>query len=163
MNRRTAFTFSGLLVAVAIAIAVAFGGVLAVRGQDSTELAPETGSSAAAVETAKPSSSIRGFDPSGSVDSAAGQQSEPASQGLPLQSSRVVEVDYDRFSQLLPRDAIAPIYEPRFSSAQDAALDPDDLVIGIKINGESRAYAIGRLSRREMVNDVVGGVPILVT
>ena len=137
---------------------------MAVRGQDSTELVPQAGSSAAAaVETANPSLSIRGSDPSESVDSAAGQHSEPARQAPHEQSSRVVEVDLDRFSQLLPRDAIAPIYEPQFSSAQDGALDVDDLVIGLKINGESRAYPIGPLSRREMVNDVVGGVPILVT
>jgi hypothetical protein len=36
-------------------------------------------------------------------------------------------------------------------------------VLGVSINGESRAYSIPFLSGREVVNDVVGGVPIAVT
>ena len=39
----------------------------------------------------------------------------------------------------------------------------DRLVIGVAINGEAKAYAVGPLNSREMVNDTVGGVPILVT
>jgi hypothetical protein len=42
-------------------------------------------------------------------------------------------------------------------------MDSRELVIGVEINCESRAYPVGPLNRREMVNDVVGGVPILVT
>ncbi len=42
-------------------------------------------------------------------------------------------------------------------------LKHQDLVIGVAINGESKAYPVGTLNFREMVNDVVGGVPILVT
>jgi hypothetical protein len=38
-----------------------------------------------------------------------------------------------------------------------------ELVIGLEINGEAKAYAIGPLNSREMVNDTVGGVPVLVT
>ena len=40
---------------------------------------------------------------------------------------------------------------------------PGDRVVGVSINGESRAYSEGLLSAREVVNDVVGGVPIAVT
>ena len=92
-------------------------------------------------------------------------ESEPtASQESPLlQSSRAVEVDLRALRQLLPRDAMASIYEPRFVSAVDAKLDPTELIIGVEINGDSKAYPIGPLTRREMVNDEVGGVPILVT
>jgi hypothetical protein len=67
------------------------------------------------------------------------------------------------WNQLLARDAILPIYEPEFVSAQDAPYDDDELVIGVELNGEARAYAIGPLNSREMVNDTVGGIPILVT
>ena len=35
--------------------------------------------------------------------------------------------------------------------------------MGVEINGESKAYPVGPLNYREMVNDVVGGVPVLVT
>ena len=42
--------------------------------------------------------------------------------------------------------------------------DPDDaLVLGVSINGDSRAYYIPTLSRIEIVNDTVGGQPLAVT
>jgi len=91
--------------------------------------------------------------------------SESADVSIPeLQaSSREVEVDFRQFSQLLPKDAIFPIYQPRFVVGESANLHPDDLVIGVAINGESKAYPVGPLNFREMVNDTVGGVPVLVT
>ena len=69
------------------------------------------------------------------------------------------------WSQLIPRDGIRPIYETalQFAAADEAPYDDDELVIGVEINGEAKAYAIGPLNAREMVNDTVGGVPILVT
>ena len=81
----------------------------------------------------------------------------------PLQSSKAVEVNARQFRQLLPKDAIAPIYTPQFFPPRVADLNPEELVIGVSINGESKAYPIGPLARREMVNDVIAGVPILVT
>ena len=87
-------------------------------------------------------------------------KSEP---DVDLSNRKEIRVDLGQYRQLLPRDAINPIYEPRFLSAEDAGLDPGELVIGVELNGESKAYPIGPLVRREMVNDTVGGVPILVT
>ena len=81
----------------------------------------------------------------------------------PLQSSKAVEVNARQFRQLLPKDAIAPIYTPQFFPPRVADQNPEELVIGVSINGESKAYPIGPLARREMVNDVIAGVPILVT
>lgn len=69
----------------------------------------------------------------------------------------------DSFRQLLRRDAIEPIYDPQFVQADQAGLLPDELVMGVEINGDSRAYPIRYLRWREMVNDEVGGIPILVT
>ena len=69
----------------------------------------------------------------------------------------------DAFYQLLDRDDIFPIYEPIIAAAQDAPMESNDLVIGVSIAGESRAYPIRALRFREMVNDELGGVPILVT
>ena len=80
-----------------------------------------------------------------------------------LSDRKEIRVDLGQYRQLLPRDAINPIYEPRFVTAENASLDPGELVIGVELNGESKAYPIGPLVRREMVNDTVGGVPILVT
>lgn len=65
--------------------------------------------------------------------------------------------------QLIPRDGILPIYNPNFVNATDATYDPDELVMGVSINGDTRAYPVGILRSREMVNDVVGGIPVLVT
>jgi len=67
------------------------------------------------------------------------------------------------FRQLLPRDAILPVYNPQFVSASDAGWADDSLVIGLELGGESRAYPVGFLNRREMVIDSVAGIPVLVT
>lgn len=67
------------------------------------------------------------------------------------------------YDQRLSRDAIPPIYQPHFVAAAEAPLQPDELVIGLVIDGEARAYPVTTLNRREMVNDVVGGTPVLVT
>ena len=66
---------------------------------------------------------------------------------------------------LLGFDAIPAILEPEFVTAAEAdeQMNPDEQVLGVSINGESRAYSIPMLSRHEIVNDVVGGVPIAVT
>ena len=65
--------------------------------------------------------------------------------------------------QVIFRDSIRPIYDPTFITVDESNLDDGDHVIGLAVNGEARAYAIGVLTSREMVNDVVGGVPVLVT
>ena len=66
---------------------------------------------------------------------------------------------------LLPKDGIPAIFDPRFVSAAEGAeqLRDDDLVIGVSINGDHRAYGVAFLSGREIVNDTVGGRPIAVT
>ena len=67
------------------------------------------------------------------------------------------------FRQLLSRDGIAPIYDPRFVSATKASFRDNDLVMGVTIDGENKAYPVGMLNFREMVVDELGGVSILVT
>ncbi len=69
----------------------------------------------------------------------------------------------DRMYQVIFRDSIRPIYDPTFITVDESNLDDGDHVIGLAVNGEARAHAIGVLTSREMVNDVVGGAPILVT
>ena len=66
---------------------------------------------------------------------------------------------------LLGFDAIPAILDPKFIDADeaDAQMRPDELVLGLDINGESKAYSIPMLSAHEIVNDVVGGVPLAVT
>ena len=67
------------------------------------------------------------------------------------------------YVQLLRPDDIPPIYAPEFVAASEAMLPDDELVIGLAVNGDARAYPAGILFTREMVNDVVGGAPVLVT
>ena len=67
------------------------------------------------------------------------------------------------YVQLRQRDDIPPIYAPQFAPAADAGLPDDAPVIGLTVNGAARAYPLGILYRREMVNDIVGGIPVLVT
>ena len=66
---------------------------------------------------------------------------------------------------LLPFDAIPAILEPEFISAEVASeeLEDHNLVLGLSINGDHRAYSIPTLSSHEIVNDVVGGEPVAVT
>ena len=67
------------------------------------------------------------------------------------------------WSQLLSHDAIRPIYDPEFVSADQAGYEDGELVMGLTIDGEAKAYPVGLLNTREMVNDELGGTPILVT
>ena len=80
-----------------------------------------------------------------------------------LDPSYMKDLPTGLFSQLLPRDAIAPIYRPTVVTAQEAGLQGGNLVIGVSIDGQSRAYPIRPLIFREMVNDELGGIPLLVT
>ena len=66
---------------------------------------------------------------------------------------------------LLPFDAIPAILEPEFTTVEeaDAQLEPHNLVLGLSINGDHRAYSIPTLSSHEIVNDTVGGQPVAVT
>ena len=84
---------------------------------------------------------------------------EGALAGDPL-AGRTVEI-----VAIVPRDRIAAIINPRFGTAAEAGrrLADDEPVVGLEINGEARAYSTYQLSRHEIVNDVVGGVPVAVT
>lgn len=66
---------------------------------------------------------------------------------------------------LLPKDAIKALTNPEFETVEESLneMKDDEQVIGLSINGESRAYPLNVLSRHEVVNDVVGGTPVAVT
>ena len=67
------------------------------------------------------------------------------------------------FRQLLARDAIRPIYEPEFVTAEATPWRDDTLVIGIEQDGDAKAYPVSFLDGREMVIDSIAGIPVLVT
>ncbi len=69
----------------------------------------------------------------------------------------------DGFRQLLPRDAILPVYDPTFVAADEAGWATATDVIGVEIDGEAKAYPVSFLTGRELVVDELAGEPILVS
>jgi len=62
------------------------------------------------------------------------------------------------------KDGIPALVNPQFIPARDATyLEDTELVFGLSINGDARAYPHRILDWHEMANDVVGGVPIALT
>ena len=63
-------------------------------------------------------------------------------------------------TQLLPRGGIPAIMNPTFVDAHEAAIPDDAWVLGVHMNGQSRAYDLNLLNHHEIVNDAIGDVPI---
>lgn len=62
------------------------------------------------------------------------------------------------------RDGIPSIDNPKFSEVSEIDfMNPDDLVIGLKIEGEIKAYPHKILNYHEIVNDRIAGTPVSVT
>ena len=63
------------------------------------------------------------------------------------------------------KDGIPALTNPEVvpASAGDSFLVPDDLILGVVVNGEARAYPHGILWWHEIANDVLGGRPIVVS
>lgn len=81
-----------------------------------------------------------------------------------------ISIDLNEVVTLLPPDAIPAVSPARAeeimvtaAEADAAGIDPNVQVIGVEINGESRAYPIPYMSAHEIVNDVVGGRRIAAT
>lgn len=63
-----------------------------------------------------------------------------------------------------PKDGIPALRSPQFITPQQATfLARSDEVIGVTINGQSKAYPIKILNWHEAVNDTLGGEAIVVT
>ncbi len=61
------------------------------------------------------------------------------------------------------KDGIPALTNPRHLRAEAATyLAPDELVLGIVVRGEARAYPLRIMDWHEMANDVVGGVLITI-
>ena len=62
------------------------------------------------------------------------------------------------------RDAIVPIYRPVYGDADGLPwLSIDDLVIGYVAGDEAFAYPVKVLNLHELVNDDIGGIPVLIS
>jgi hypothetical protein len=56
-----------------------------------------------------------------------------------------------------------PMGAPAMESAATAKIDPDDMVIAVKLNGSAHAYPIREMGYHHIANDWVGGEPIVAT
>ncbi|PKB64975.1 MAG: hypothetical protein BZY80_01285 [SAR202 cluster bacterium Io17-Chloro-G2] len=82
--------------------------------------------------------------------------------GRPLVGAAALDLN---IITVLGKDGIPAILDPVFLSAEEAQRNMRDgeRVLGVSINGESKAYPLNLLSRHEIVNDTVGGKPVAVT
>ena len=93
-------------------------------------------------------------------------QLPPPGGGDPFSGSHIAIDDFPVGSIIvsLPRDAIPAITNPRFAFPDEVGyLREDDLVLGLSINGEAKAYPHNIGWWHEIVNDVIGGHPVSVT
>ena len=85
--------------------------------------------------------------------------------GAESQQAHVKVEDYHLRTYCPFDTCIQPIYGPNFLDANEVGdrVKANEYVIGVSVNGDSRAYPIERLGLREVVSDTVGGTPIVVT
>jgi len=63
-----------------------------------------------------------------------------------------------------PKDGIPSVDDPKFATLTESDfMSSSDIVIGLEINGEVKAYPLFILVWHEIVNDNVGGTPVAVT
>ena len=84
---------------------------------------------------------------------------------FPLLDTTKTTVDLLDIIGLLPPDAIPSIDAPNFDTVEAAGawLQAQEPVIAFEHNGDARAYPLHILTWHEIVNDVVGGEPVIVT
>ena len=65
----------------------------------------------------------------------------------------------------LSRDQIPALFDPEFvpSAVAGYILKKSDRVLGVYLNGQAKAYPVRILNWHELVNDKIGGRPILVS
>jgi len=64
-----------------------------------------------------------------------------------------------------PRDFFRVITQPEYLAVDEADgwMVEDEVVIGLEIDGEYRAYPINYLNDHELVREEIGGLPLLVS
>ena len=152
------------------ALTLVFLGLAAAAcGSDGTPSAETTSTvSPAAQETSRAAVEPTPKPDSGNLGGVTDEEQELLASGIPpgvdQPSEPVPEKEYDIVT-VLGFDAIPAILDPQFLTAAEAQEQyrPREPVMGLSIEGDHRAYPIPFLSSHEIVNDVVGGVPLAVT
>ncbi len=103
----------------------------------------------------------------GESDESASRAGEPAGEADELNGFALTNLQVPRDAILAggpPRDGIRSVDEPGFVPAEEARwVEPRNVVIGVALGGEARAYPVHVLEWHQVVNDTVGGVPVVVT
>ena len=127
---------------------------------------PEDG---AISSSAQPTGATQAFTSSGAVErdpnyEAALQEARLSTRGWDTDFS-LHTIPFDEITQVVTRDGIPAIDDPVFITPEEAEawLGEAEPVIALEINGENKAYPLQILVWHEIVNDVVGGVPVAVT
>lgn len=97
----------------------------------------------------------------------------PTAQSAPTNAAQEFSTDFSissiDFREILsggpPKDGIPPIDDPKFISVSevDGWINPNEPVILVDLNDEAKAYPLQILVWHEIVNDNVGGIPVIVT
>ena len=132
--------------------------------------APATSSPAPTATAESTATAAAGPSPTSTPSAAPAATETPRPAASPTATPEPEPGEEDRSSSLkvitvLPFDAIPAILDPSFVTGDDAReqYSSDEMVLGLSIGDDSRAYSIPYLSSREIVNDVVGCVPVAVT
>ncbi|MBI2140837.1 DUF3179 domain-containing protein [Candidatus Woesearchaeota archaeon] len=74
-------------------------------------------------------------------------------------------IPLDEIVEVLPQDRIPAIDSPKFITAPEAEnwLNNDEIVLGLYLDGEARAYPEQIMTWHEIVNDEVRGKPLAIT
>jgi hypothetical protein len=76
-----------------------------------------------------------------------------------IAAAAAVLARFNVYEQLL----FHPIPGPQFEAAARSSLDPDDMVLALNLHGARRAYPIRQIAYHHIVNDTLGGIPIVAT
>ena len=79
--------------------------------------------------------------------------------GILLVAASAALARYNYFERVFFR----PITTPRFESAAQVKLDPDEMVLAVRSGSQARAYPIRAMAYHHLVNDTLGGVPLVAT
>ena len=135
-----------------------------------TVVAPVTPAPAA---TNLPAATTIPVSPEGRVHSVGTEEAEAARTKFQRLLRASWDTDFARstisFDEIMtggpPKDGIPSIDNPEFESVADADawLDPREPVQVVDLNGDARAYPVQVMVWHEIVNDTVGGEPVVVT
>ena len=160
----------GLGLVATVGIGIGFGIDLALSSDDSPETSTEPAQARAAAPHPAPAAGPQELTAQVTVEPDPDFERALRNAGI---SARGWETDFSRhtvpYGEILsggpPRDGIPPIDDPRFTTPEDASkwLGDQEPVIAFELNDDARAYPLQILTWHEIVNDVVGGVPVSAT